>query len=83
MVNMFKREEIVGLLIGLVVVMLVTWLTLPTKQELAHNKECVEYCKKEIKRDNADAGIYSSYTYVRAISQCYEECIEEIDENSD
>ena len=81
--NIFKREEIVGLLIGLVVVMLVTWITLPTEQELVHNKECVEYCKKEVKRGTADSGIHSSYTYVRAISKCYEECVEEIDENSD
>ena len=81
--DMFKRQEILGLLIGLVVVMLVTWFTLPTEQELVHNKGCFEYCKKEIKRGNTDTDIYSGYTYVRAISKCYEECVEEIDENSD
>jgi hypothetical protein len=80
---MLKREEVMGLLIGMLVVMLITWITLPTEQELALNAECIEYCKKEIKRGNADVAIYSSYTYFRAMSACYEGCTEGIDENND
>ena len=81
--NIFKREEVAGLLIGLLVVMLITWLTLPTKQELEHNAECIEQCKHKVKKGDTDVVIYSSFTYVRAISACYEECIEEKNEDSD
>ena len=80
---MLKREEVMGLLIGLFVVMIITWITLPTQKELKHNAACVEYCKGQVKRGNTDVAVYSSFTYVRAISACYEECIEEKNENSD
>ena len=80
---MFKREEVAGLMIGLLVVMLVTWITLPTKQELEHNAECIEHCKHKVKKGDTDVVIYSSFTYVRAISACYEECIGEKNERSD
>ena len=80
---MFKRQEVVGLLIGMLVVMLITWITLPTKKELEHNAECIEYCKHKVKKDSTEVPIYSGFTYVRAISACYEECVEEKNENSD
>ncbi len=80
---MFKREEIMGLLIGLLVVMLVTWITLPTEKELEHNAECVAHCKNKIKKGDSDVIIYSSFTYVRTVSACYQECIEEKNENRD
>mgnify|MGYP003113789251 FL=1 len=80
---MFKREEVMALLVGMLVVMLITWLTLPTKQELEHNAECIEQCKYKVKKGGTDVAIYSSFTYVRAISACYEECIEEKNEDSD
>jgi hypothetical protein len=80
---MFKSEEIKGLLIGLLVVMIVTWITLPTVKEAKHNKECIAYCKKEIKKGNADIAVYSSFTYVRAMIACYEGCVEGYDEDSD
>jgi hypothetical protein len=81
--KMLKREEVMGLLVGMLVVMLITWLTLPTKQELEHNVECIEQCKYKVKKGNTDVAIYSSFTYVRAISACYEACVEEKNESSD
>ena len=77
---MINREEVKALLIGMLMVMLITWITLPTEEELKLNAECIKHCKKEIKKGNTDIAVYSSYTYFRAISACYEECVEEKDD---
>ena len=74
---MLKREEVVGLLIGLLISAIVGLFMLPTDKELVHNAYCIDHCKSEIKRGSTQVAIYSSFTYLKAISQCYETCLEE------
>jgi len=77
---MINKQEIVGLLIGLLVVMFVTWITLPAEKALETNAGCIEFCKDKTKRGESEIRIYSTFTYIKAMSICYEKCIEEKDD---
>jgi len=79
---MLKREEIMGLLIGLLITMIVVALTLPTKELLEINKQCYEECKILVKK-NKDRGFWTGATYFSRLGDCVDVCTEEKDENSD
>ena len=78
---MFKREEVVGLLIGLLVTMVVVALTLPTKQSLEINRECYESCKILIK-ERKEKDFWSGATYFSKLGDCMDVCTEERNEDS-
>ena len=73
--SMFNKEEILGLLVGLLVIMLLVWVTLPSEHDRVISKECFKSCKEVIERMDIESGIFSGPLY--EMSECYEECIEE------
>ena len=79
---MLKREEIMGLLIGLLITMIVVALTLPTKESLEINKQCYEECKILVKK-NKDRGFWTGATYFSRLGDCVDVCTEEKDESKD
>ncbi len=81
---MLKREEIKGLLIGLLITMVVVALTLPTKETLEINKKCFEECKLLIKKNKDNSkSMWTEATYFSRLEDCIEVCTEEKNENSD
>jgi len=79
---MFKRSDIIGLLIGLIIVMVVVALTLPNERVTKISAECYHACRTLLGEDVGE-GMGSSFSYVRELSGCVEYCVEEKDENSD
>ncbi len=75
---MMKREEMRGLLIGLFVVMLVVWLTLPTERNQEIAKSCYETCKKVVDEKGLEIGIFSGPSFFSAFEDCYDACMKEI-----
>jgi hypothetical protein len=80
--DMLKREEIMGLLIGLLITMVVVALTLPMKETLEINKECFKECKLLVKK-NKDAGFWTEAKYFSRLGDCVEVCTEEKNEDID
>ena len=79
---MFSLSDVLGLLIGLVVVMIVVALTLPDTKEVTVSDSCLQACKMLIKEQDRDS-MLSAFSHVREMTECIEYCIEEINENSD
>tara|TARA_A100001515_G_scaffold126422_2_gene111653 strand:+ start:311 stop:556 length:246 start_codon:yes stop_codon:yes gene_type:complete len=80
--KMLKREEVLGLVIGLFIVMIVVALTLPTKETLEINRVCYEECKLLVKK-NKDRGFWTGATYFGRLGDCVEVCTEEKSEDVD
>jgi len=79
---MLKREEIMGLLIGLLIAMVVAALTLPTEESLEINRKCFEECKLLIVEEEKKS-FWNEATYFSRLGDCIDACTEEKNENSD
>ena len=79
---MLKREEALGLGVGLFVVMVVVALTLPTEQVKEINRQCYEECKIMVKQDKK-RNIWSGASYFSKLGDCMESCTQERNENRD
>ncbi len=79
---MLKREEIIGLLIGMLITMIVVALTLPTEESLEINRKCFEECKMLIVEEEKKS-FWSEASYFSRLEDCIEACTEEKNENSD
>ena len=79
---MFKREEVLGLVIGLFVVMVVVALTLPTEEAKEISRECYVECKLMVKQDKKRS-IWSGASYFSKLGDCVEVCTQEKNENRD
>ena len=75
-------SDVLGLLIGLVVVKIVVALTLPDTKEVTVSDSCLQACKMLIKEQDRDS-MLSAFSHVREMTECIEYCVEEINENSD
>jgi hypothetical protein len=73
--SMFKKEEVLGLIIGLFIIMLLVWVTLPSDHDRVISKKCFQTCKKIIEQMDIESGIFSGPLY--EMSECYEECVGE------
>ena len=76
---MIKREEVVGVLIGLLIVMVVVLCTLPTEESKQINRECYEECKKLINQKKV-RGVWSEASYFAKLGDCMDVCVEEKNE---
>ena len=79
--SIFKREEILGLIIGLFTIMLLVWVTLPSAHDRVISKKCFQTCKEIIDQMDIESGIFSGPLY--EMSECYEECVEETREENE
>ena len=79
---MLKRQEVVGLLIGLLITMAVVALTLPSEKTKEVNKVCYEDCKMLIKEDKKKR-FWSGASYFNKLGECMEACTEEKHESID
>jgi len=83
--SLITREEAWGLIIGTLVVMLVVWATLPSEYDRVVSKKCYKACKEMLDKEGHEFGIFSEFSdtsYSSMLSECYEECVRETDENS-
>ena len=73
--SVINKEEALGLLIGLLVIMLLVWVTLPSEHDRVISKKCFKSCKEIVDRMKIESGIFSGPLY--EMSECYEECVKE------
>jgi hypothetical protein len=82
--TIFNREEILGFVVGLLIVMLLVWATLPSKHDRVVSKKCYKICKEAVSKMDVEVGMFSGPAFEMSI--CYETCkreMKEKDENID
>tara|TARA_R100001015_G_C4442715_1_gene35743 strand:+ start:116 stop:355 length:240 start_codon:yes stop_codon:yes gene_type:complete len=79
---MIKKEDLIGLTLGFVIVAVVVALTLPIDKAKEVSKACYEDCKILITKEQ-DGKIRSSFSYFSRLEDCMDSCIEERNENGD
>jgi len=71
-------SQIVAVVIGMLLTMLVVWITLPDADERLLNRQCFRECKSVVEREGHTMSFLSSRDYIEAMKECHEECVSTI-----
>jgi hypothetical protein len=74
-------HQMLGLCIGIVVVMIVAWLTLPSDEEQIVNRACFQQCKEVIASGHGEFNISSGPYYFEEMGKCHRACTLEKNED--
>jgi len=80
----YKKEEMLGFVVGLLIIMLLVWVTLPSEHDRVISKKCYKTCKEAVSQMGVETGMFSGPAY--ELSICYETCkrdMKDKNENSD
>ena len=72
----YNREDIIGFVVGLFVVMFIVWITLPSEHDRVVSKKCYKTCKEAVSKIEVETGMFSGPAY--EMSMCYEACKREL-----
>ena len=68
-------SQIVAVVIGMLLTMLVVWITMPSSEERLINKKCFRECKTKVEREGHTMSFLSSRDYIEAMKECHKECV--------
>jgi len=77
------RHQALGLTIGIMMVMIIVWLTLPNPKEQITNKYCFQQCKEWINDKHGELNIFSGPSFYTEMKQCLRKCTKEHNERRD
>jgi len=66
--------QIVAVVIGMLLTMLVVWITMPNSDERLINRQCFRECKSIVERQGHTMSFLSSRDYIEAMKECHKEC---------
>ena len=74
-------HQMLGLCIGIVVVMIVSWLTLPSDEQQIANRTCFQQCKEVISSNGGygQLDIFSGPVYFEEMGKCHRDCTKGIE----
>lgn len=67
-------SQLTAIVIGIVLCMLLVWITLPSPEERLINRRCFKQCKVKVEREGHTMSFLSSRDYIAAMKECHEEC---------
>ena len=67
-------SQLIAVVIGMLLTMLVVWITMPNSEERLLNKACFKECKSKVEREGHTMSFLSSRDYIEAIKECHNEC---------
>jgi len=67
-------SQIIAVVIGMLLTMLVVWITMPNSEERLLNKACFKECKTKVEREGHTMSFLSSRDYIEAMKECHNEC---------
>lgn len=79
--TIFNREEILGFVVGLLIVMLLVWATLPSEYDRVVSKKCYKICKEAVSKMDIEVGMFSGPAF--EMSTCYETCKRDMKEKNE
>ena len=74
-------HQMLALCIGIVVVMIIAWLTLPSDEQQKVNRACFQQCKEVISSNGGygQLDIFSGPTYFEEMGKCHRDCTKGIE----
>ncbi len=67
-------HQLIAVVIGMLLTMLVVWVTMPSSEERLINKRCFKECKVKVEREGHSMSFLSSRDYIEAMKECHKEC---------
>ena len=67
-------SQMMAITIGMLLTLLVVWITMPSSDERLINKECFRECKSKVERLGHTMSFLSSRDYIEAMKECHKEC---------
>ena len=71
-------SQIMAVVIGILLTMLVVWITMPNPEERVLNRSCFKECKTIVEREGHTMSFLSSRDYIEAMKECHKECVSAI-----
>ena len=69
-----SRIQMAVLLAGIIVVMALAWVTLPSDHEKLINRECAQKCIKLVGDDRGELSIFKAPTFFDEMGRCHTAC---------
>jgi hypothetical protein len=67
-------SQITAVAIGILLTMIVVWITMPNSDERLINRRCFKECKVKVEREGHTMSFLSSRDYIEAMKECHKEC---------
>jgi hypothetical protein len=67
-------QQITAVIIGLLLTLLVVWITMPNEDARLINKKCFKACQIKLDSRGYTMGFFSGPTYIEALKKCHNEC---------
>ena len=67
-------SQIIAIAIGMLLTLLIVWITMPSSEERLINKQCFRECKTKVEREGHTMSFLSSRDYIEAMKECHKEC---------
>ena len=67
-------SQLMAIVIGMLLTMIVVWITMPNSEERLINKQCFRECKVKVEREGHTMSFLSSRDYIAAMKECHKEC---------
>tara|TARA_R100000458_G_C8222537_1_gene206446 strand:- start:612 stop:887 length:276 start_codon:yes stop_codon:yes gene_type:complete len=68
------RNQLVALCTGIIVVMALAWITLPTEEDRVINRECAQKCIKLVGEERGELSIFKAPTFFDEMGRCHTAC---------
>jgi predicted MFS family arabinose efflux permease len=67
-------QQIIAVIAGILLTMLIVWITMPNEEERLINKKCFRACKHKVETLGYNMSMLSGPAYIDAIRTCHAEC---------
>ena len=68
------KQQIIAICIGILLTMLLVWVTMPNEGERLINRKCFKECKYKVENKGYRMSLLSSPSYIDAIEECHKRC---------
>lgn len=66
--------QILAVVIGILMTMVIVWITMPNSDERLINRHCFKECKVKVEREGHTMSFLSSRDYIEAMKECHNAC---------
>ena len=67
-------HQLVALCTGIIVVMALAWITLPSEEDRVINRECAQKCIKLVGEERGELSIFKAPTFFDEMGRCHTAC---------
>tara|TARA_R110000796_G_scaffold240630_2_gene361791 strand:- start:1199 stop:1486 length:288 start_codon:yes stop_codon:yes gene_type:complete len=83
MEELIAKNQLLGLCISALLVMVLVWATLPSEDNQLINRVCAQQCKEIISGNRGELNIFSGPVYFEEMGKCHRGCAEEANKHNE